>query len=291
MSIKYTNKHNLDKPLVDWLTKDEYDHEGDTVSATTLLKSPRQVILKERHSHEIELDVSDLVASRFGTAIHNSFELSFEENKDYKQEERHYRELDGYKISGKFDFILGNQLHDIKTTSVWTYMFDSNREKYIQQQSIYRWLMEGKQEINDICKIVYVFTDWSKLKTLQDAQYPKTRVLTKEYKLMSLEETRKFIESRLRGITLAKDMSDTELPYCTKDELWQDKDTFAVKKDSKAKRALKVFDSLEEALKYQREKNAKTLEHRKGGAQACNYCDVRRFCNQYKLLEEQGLIK
>jgi len=73
MSIKYTNKFNLDKPIYDWLTNDEYDHESDTISATTLLKSPRQVALQERHTDKIELDISDLVASRFGTAIHGSF--------------------------------------------------------------------------------------------------------------------------------------------------------------------------------------------------------------------------
>lgn len=291
MSIKYTNKFNLDKPLVDWLTNDEYDYEEDTVSATTLLKSPRQVELKKRHQHEIELDVSDLVASRFGIAIHGSFELAYEGNKEYQQEERHYRLVDNYKVSGKFDFIKDNQMHDIKTTSVWTYMFDSNADKYIQQQSIYRWLLEGKQEIKNKCKIVYVFTDWSRAKSFQDPKYPKTRVITKEYTLMSLSKTDEFIKSRLRGMNVAEDMSDTELPFCTDEELWRDKDTFAVKKDKKAKRALKVFDNLSDALQFQREKGAKEVEHRKGGVQACNYCDVRKFCNQYTLLESQGLIK
>jgi len=209
----------------------------------------------------------------------------------YKQEERHYREVDGYKVSGKFDFITDKQIHDIKTTSVWSYIFDSNADKYIQQMSIYRWLLEGKYELIDKCKVVFVFTDWAKSKTFQDPNYPKTRVLTKEYQLMSLQDTQEFVESKIRGIDLVKDMSDAELPYCTKDELWQDKDTFAVFNKVANKKATKVFDNLEDALRFQREKGSAKVEHRKGGVQACNYCSVRPFCNQYKMLEEQGLIK
>lgn len=295
MSIKYTNKFNLSKPIADWLQFDEYDREEDTISTTTLLKSPRQFHLEKRHRDKLEIDISDLVASRFGTAIHNSFELAFTGNTNYQQEERHYKDIDIYgntfRLSGKFDFIVDNMIHDIKTTSVWTYMFDSNKDKYIQQLSIYKYLLNGKIALKDTCKIVYVFTDWSKAKTLQDKQYPRTRVLEKEYKLMSIEETESFIKERLMKIVVNQDKSDTELDYCTQEELWQDKDKFAVYSKAKNKKATKSFDNLEDAMKFQREKGYEKVEHRKGGVQACNYCNVRNFCNQYIILEQQGLIK
>jgi hypothetical protein len=293
MSIN--NKTNLPKPIVDWLSYDEYDHESDTISATKLLKSPRQVILEKRHKDELEIDVSELVSSKFGTAIHNSFELAFKDKPEYRQEERHYKtvNIDGteFKVSGKFDFILNNIIHDIKTTSTWTYVFGSNDQKYIEQLSIYRWLLQDTIDIEDTCKIVFVFTDWSKSKARQDKSYPQFRVATKDYKLMSIEETNQFVRSKLENIHTKSDVPDSELPYCTDEELWKDSDTFAVFKKRGAKRATKVFNNLDEAMKYQRDQSCFTVEHRKGGVNACNYCNVSKFCNQYKMLESQGLIK
>ena len=288
MSIN--NKMNLPKPLVDWLSNDEYDHEEDTISTTTLLKSVRQFWLEQRHKDELEVDVSDLIASKFGTAIHNSFELAFDLKSEYTQEVRHYKEIANRKVSGKYDFILDDTIHDIKTTSVWTYMFDSNKDKYIQQMSIYRWLI-GKDSLKDYGNIVYVFTDWSKSKSLQDRDYPAFRAIVKSYPLMSFEETEQFVLDKVERINSLKDVADSDLPYCTKDELWQDDDKFAVYKKASAKRATKVFNNLNEAQKFQRDQGCSHIEHRKGGVNACNYCKVTKFCNQYQMLEDQGLIK
>jgi hypothetical protein len=293
MSIN--NKTNLPKPIVDWLSYDEYDHESDTISATKLLQSPRQVLLEKRHQNEIEIDVSERMSSKFGTAIHNSFELAFKNRPEYRQEERHYKivNIDGteFKVSGKFDFILDNVIYDIKTTSTWTYVFGSNDQKYIEQLSIYRWLLQDDIYIENTFKILFVFTDWSKSKAKQDKSYPQFRSLEKEYELMSIEETEEFVRERLKNIMISLDLPDSELPYCTDEELWKDQDTFAVFKKRGAKRATKVFNNLDEAMKYQREQSCFNIEHRKGGVNACNYCNVKKFCNQYKMLESQGLIK
>jgi len=70
----YTNTHNLPDYVKSWLINDTYDYEENVISATTLLKPTRQIILEMRHRDEIVQDVSELIASKFGTALHLSFE-------------------------------------------------------------------------------------------------------------------------------------------------------------------------------------------------------------------------
>ena len=72
--MKYTNKHNFPDFVVQWLQTDEYDYEENTLSATTLMQPARAYALKKQNWEHLEIDVSDLIASRYGTAIHDSVE-------------------------------------------------------------------------------------------------------------------------------------------------------------------------------------------------------------------------
>ena len=45
-----------------------------------------------------------------------------------------------HAITGQVDFICDGILEDFKSTSVYNWIFQSNKDKYIQQASIYRWL-------------------------------------------------------------------------------------------------------------------------------------------------------
>ena len=45
---KYLNNSNVPLSLAVFLATDNYDHESDTISATTLIKPLRQIILAAR---------------------------------------------------------------------------------------------------------------------------------------------------------------------------------------------------------------------------------------------------
>ena len=74
--MQYTNKIGFAQYIVDWLCSDSYDHDvsPNTFSATTLLKPPRIYWLTLRNTEDLTMDVSDLAASRIGTAVHDSIE-------------------------------------------------------------------------------------------------------------------------------------------------------------------------------------------------------------------------
>src|SRR5574343_669124 len=80
-------------------------------------------------------------------------------------EQRSYKQVGKYKVSGKFDFVAEGKVQDFKSTSVYTYLNQSNKDKYILQGSIYRWL---NQDIitEDVMMIHYIVTDWSKAEAL-----------------------------------------------------------------------------------------------------------------------------
>ena len=79
---------------------------------------------------------------------------------------------------------------------------------------------------------------------------------------------------------------------CSDKDMWKKEDTWAVKKKGQ-KRAIRVLDSEEEAVKYMEwhnetdiayvKKTHLEIEFRGGEYTRCgNYCSVADFCNQYK---------
>ena len=77
--MKITNKFNVPLPLAVWLATDNYEYTDDPkiISATSLLKPLKSIILGMRATTKAEVDVSDLVASRLGTSIHTAVEAAW----------------------------------------------------------------------------------------------------------------------------------------------------------------------------------------------------------------------
>ena len=91
--MKLTNKYNLPQTFVNVALRPAYTKGKAHVSATELLSSPRVVQLKKKHDDDIVEDVSDLIWSIYGTAIHGVLEQGKDEN--HIVEQRLHAELDG----------------------------------------------------------------------------------------------------------------------------------------------------------------------------------------------------
>jgi len=304
--MKYQNELRLPTYVVDWLKFDEYDHSVDpfTVSATGLMKPVRAHYLAMRHADELEMDVSELLAAKYGTAIHDSF--SKIQTEGVLKEQRVTKQLlvngTTYTISGKFDILeLQNNkwtIRDIKTTSVWAYIYGGKDDDYSKQLSVYRWLLnnnpllEGK-ELNDIACIDFLFTDWQSSKAKQDPDYPQHRI-NPGYKinLMTLAETEEYIFGRVSMFDSFRNVKDDDLPACSKEELWSTEDTFAVF-SKENKRATKVCSSEQEAQMYIVDKKVKNayIEFRPAKAKRCKYCAATNHCGQFLELSRLGLIE
>ena len=101
---KFTNIHNLPSSLYSLITRtsSKYSRGESDISVTQLIDSPKVKILKEKYQDEITEDISDMVWSFLGTAVHNAIEEN-DNDKNAITEKRLYGKIDGWVISGAID--------------------------------------------------------------------------------------------------------------------------------------------------------------------------------------------
>jgi hypothetical protein len=314
-----TNKTNLPLSIAAWLVADDYDHDDrpNLISATSLLKPIRSLLLNINYPPSGDTDISNLIASRLGSAIHssiesslknlklkdlvelgysvslvNSLEINPEEPKGIPiyVEQRAEKEFHGYIISGKFDAVVNGVLEDFKTTSTRTYTDQTMKDKYIKQGSIYKWLNPDKI-IEDYMVINYIFTDWSSMKAIQDKEYPQSRIISQKFPLLTTQETEQFIKETLNTLNKYKDKQQSEYPLCTSEELWQSEGVFKYYKDpNKTSKSTKNFTNQFEAFERLRQDgNVGVVKYIEGEAKACKYCRKDK-CTQAADLINQGLL-
>ncbi len=102
--MRYTNNAGIDLAAAVWLAHDDYDYSDDpnTISVTSLIRPVRQTILKSRLPAEARsVDLSELVASRVGQAVHASSENAWKYHYRTSMEKLGYpkRVIDAVRIN------------------------------------------------------------------------------------------------------------------------------------------------------------------------------------------------
>ena len=318
-----SNDHGLPLSIAIWLLHDDYDYNPDpnVISVTGLLKPVKSIILSRRTPTSPDMDLMDLVPSRTGTALHTAVEKAWnspklkaglkkmgypdsvikrmiinpttleEEDIPIYMEQRAEAQFGKYKISGKFDFVLDGVIEDFKSTSVWSWIFQSNVQKFIEQGSIYRYLNQDKVTA-DYMNITYIFTDWSNTSARQKGDYPQSRIKQQKLQLMSIAETEKFIMDKLHIIDTLATADQAQLPECTKEELWQSESVWKYYKDpNKTTRSTKNFDNAAGAYaRLSIDGNVGIVKEVPGQVKACGYCNVASICLQREALELAGVL-
>jgi hypothetical protein len=319
---KYTNTTGVSLPLATWLATDNYDGKSSApnpyfVSATSLLKSPRQIVLGMRAKPEDEsIDVASIIKSRIGNAIHDSIEAAWStpsrvvktlESLGYPKslaervrvnpdtqsnyvypvdmipvymEQREYKKLGKWTLTGKFDFILDGHLHDFKSTGTFTFVNKTKDDDYIKQGSIYRWLNPTKIT-DDVMSIDFIFMDWKQASVMQ-AGYPPSQTVKQDYPLMSFNETENWLKDRLSLIETLELTSEDQLPLCTDSELWRREAQWKYYKSGVVgTRSTRNFDNAAEAYQKQQDDGGMGLVLEiQGAPTACLYCNVSALCTQ-----------
>lgn len=317
--MQYTNNHKIPLPLAVFLATDHYDYVPNTFSATSLLKPIRQLVLGARmQAEENIVDIADLVSSRMGTAIHTAIEqawISSDRDKALKalgysddiinrivinpkkpkkkdipvyMEQRSFKQVGEYTVSGKFDFVAEGKVQDFKSTSVYNYLNQTNAEKYSLQGSIYRWL---NPEIitKDEMAIHYIFTDWSKMESLKNPNYPQARTITQTIPLLSLDETDKFIKDKLEQYKKYKNSPEPDIPLCTDEELWRKPTVWKYYKNPDSVKSTKNFDNpIEANVRWEEDGRVGIVKEIKGQVSACRYCPAFMICTQKDALIANG---
>lgn len=283
--MKITNKYNLPKAFLE-MAQSDYQYKDKQYSVTSMLKGNKEAILKRRYHNEIEKDVADMVWLLFGTATHHILEQQTEADDELKEEYMKIEILDGYKLSGLFDLYNGetNTVIDYKTTSVWKAIY-GDYDDYKKQLLIYAWML---QQIGFDCRrgqIVMFLKDWKKSQVDRKKDYPQHAVQTVEFEFNTQDfiEIDKFIKNKFKSLRLDELMEDDQIEPCSKEQRWQDDDTFAVKSKGR-KRAHRVLDSKKAAEKWMKKKEkGDYIEHRVAKPTKCaNYCDVAEYCSWYQ---------
>lgn len=309
----------------------DFKGNDKTISATSFLQPLKSIILSGRvpvievgDGYEVEAvtELQSIVPSRLGTAIHSAIEQSWESPRleatlrslGYQQslidrivinpegelppgafpiymERRSEKMLDGFKISGKFDFVSDGQLQDFKSTGTYSYIAQSNRDHYIKQGSIYRWL-NPDIITSDIMEIQYIFTDWSAAKAKQSSDYPSHRIITQTYPLMSIEQTEAFLKEKIKAIVDNWDLDETMIPACTSEELWERPAQYKYYKDpSKRSRSTKNFDNYWEANdRLASDGSVGVIVTIHGEVIKCRYCSALGNCQQAEGYIAQGRL-
>lgn len=326
MSAAYTNNEAVPLSMAVWLASDYYDYRASGISVTGLLKPVKQVILARRVPVENQVtDIISMLQNRMGAALHDSVEKAWTTNADAALkllgvpngvrarvrvnpdpeslkpgdipvylEQRSERVVHGVNVTGKFDFVGDGQVEDVKSTGVYTYIMGSNDEKYVLQGSMYRWL-NPKLITKDVMKINFIFTDWNKAQARsQPDKYPQSRLLSKSYNLLSIQETDAWVNRRVRLLIDLIDAEEEDIPPCSDEELWRSDPVYKyyknpAKAQERGARSTKNFDTLSEAMARRADDGGvgvvKTVP---GEVKACHYCPAFPICKQKNALIASG---
>lgn len=328
---KLSNNTNIPLSVAVLLASNSYDFKPNakSLSATDFNRSVRQVILRNRagitDNADLEpTDIATLVKSKNGTAIHDAIEkvwlnknIRDKAMKDlgYPQsvidrivvnpdpatlketdvpvymEIRKSIEIDGYTISGKFDFVAEGSLTDFKSTGTFTYEKQTNSDKYKVQGSIYRLIHEDIID-KDFMTIVFWFTDWNGGKAKASPKYPQSAVLPQKIELMTKEETYNYMRQFISQVELHQNTPEPDLPECTQEDLWQGAPVYKYYRDpNKRSRATANFDDMYSAQqRYIKDGGTGIIVTVPGKAKACNYCSAASVCTQRQRLIAEGTL-
>lgn len=277
--MKITNELKLPQALVSICDTSRHNKK-DSLSATTLNKGTKEIILTDRHWDELTDDVANRIWALWGTAVHSIFEK--QDDDTFKEESFSVKVLDKF-VTGKVDsYDLENEiLVDWKTASVWKVQFNDFKD-WEQQGLTYAWLMKKSGLNVKRCRFIALLKDHSKTKAKTDSEYPQSPVYVYEFSVTDekLKETEERILKKIWHISAAEKLPDCVIDPCTEEERWATPEKWALMKEGR-KTAIKLFDSEKEA------KAAMTdpkhfVEHRPGQSRKCeDYCPCKDFCNFY----------
>ena len=258
------------------------------ISVTSLISPPRIVRLTALHRSEIPPPVpGDDTWSLLGTAVHAALEKasSLTDPPPILVEHRCETQVSGWTVSGQCDVLEADgTLIDYKVTSAYSVAMGGKTDWECQLNTL-RWLLERsgtvpKGSVKGLA-VWAISRDWSEKQAGRDPGYPQAQEVAIPCRVWSEEECYTYVTGRLALHEAAR----TTLPECTPEERWAKDAGFAVLKSPKAPRADRVFSTLEDAERYQREvlNNRGVIEERPGTSNRCaRFCKVNFACDYFK---------
>ena len=279
----FMNRHNLPDCISAVLTFESYTKGNSHVSVTELIQAPR---VRQLRKSGLEEDVIDRLWSSMGTAWHQYADNALKQFSDeYIVEERYYHTILGWVVSGQVDIQIPNRdgtyhLYDWKVTT------ESKIERGVaaeweQQLNSYAYLIkQSTGRIISGASVIAILRDHKRNVFKASAEGP---VALMDVRLWPEGMQQDYLIGRVKAHQEAEEsMAFGEpLPPCTDQEQWRMPDKFAVM-DRKKSRAVKIYDTQEEAENKANEIQEGWVEVRPGVPRKCegNYCGVASKCDQ-----------
>ena len=306
--MKYTNKHNIPKAMVEAISKNTYDLnklDPHIISVTSLINPPKIQLLKLRHNDEIEEDLGNNIFRLFGSAEHEVvgrinpddriiekrfyIDTTSWEIFDKEQFKEHYKKFpDRIYIAGKPDLYDEKEksVEDWKITSVYA-IKDGAKDEWEEQINSYCWFIRKLKLKVKKLRINTILRDWRTSESKRIKDYPPIPYKSVIIPIWSSKDQQKFIEKRLAFYLHSQKLPDNKIKICSPEERWRTEEVYATYK-GRNKRALKLFGTKKEAKKFMKNYFLKhceklKLEKREAVDKRClDYCSVNIFCNYYK---------
>jgi len=288
--MKLTNKYNLPQPILDFFESKNRRHTDAYASVTGLIHGARETILTDRHFDDIVKDVSDMLPSLMGTAVHDVLE-QYSSSEIITEKELLITVL-GHNITGTADVIdIGSRtLSDYKNKKVAAMYYD-DRIDVTKQLNAYRYMYPGRIDRLEVC---YLLKDWSEGMKLKKSDYPEAPMLRFNIPLHDYNDVMLWFTERVQALIDCENLSDDDLPLCSDHERWHRPDKYAVIKRGR-KRASAVLNSKAEAEAYivdRKLDDQYKITHRPGEDVKCKrFCDCRHFCSHYRQLIDNANVE
>jgi hypothetical protein len=277
-----TNKFGVPDVIFNAAKSDKYSRGNADISVTSLIDSPQIAVLRERHSEDLTADVSDRIWALLGTATHHLLDKSSGNSEgSHTTEERLFCRLGGWTISGGIDsqIQVGGSIDilDYKVTSAMSVI--KGKSSWEKQLNCYAYLVYKNKGLPvrklEICAIL---RDWSRTTARRDRSYPQSPIIVVPVQLWDVEEQEAYILGRVHLHQAARAGEDIG---CTPEEQWAYGEKWAAVKEG-GKRAVRLFDTEEEASNFAKEKGLTTIK-RSATCARCegDWCGVNRWCKQW----------
>jgi hypothetical protein len=197
-------------------------------------------------------------------------------------EKRGFKDVLGYRIGGKFDCVIQGILHDLKTTSAFSWVYGTRDDDFMLQGSLYRWI-HPEIVTEDSIRISFIFTDWMKASSLSNPAYPDSRIKHKDIPLMSIRETELWVKNKIAQIDKLKNAPEEDIPRCTEEEVWLSEPKYRYFSDptKTSGRATRVFNNSQDAIAHQLDKQKGIILESPREAKKCSkYCPAFSVCTQ-----------
>lgn len=299
-------------------------HRENHFSVTTLLASPRQRVLYNRHHGKVLLDPTEGMRKLLGHAVHSMLERSPDPGDVVERREgvslgahnrpgllkglkRHGQPVRSMYIHGKPDVFNPDKglITDYKTTSVIAMIYGRKMDHEAQLNVLALILRMKGYEIKRLTN-EYLFFDWDArdAKKLEAKGYPMEPRKTVEVPIWNGQQVEDFVNLRLRTHLEAEQMKDDIIPHCTMygpmgiNELWMSDPEYKVYK----------IDFNKKTNEKRQQKTAKFHSASRAECQEwiddpinfgvefnivkfpakpkrCEWCIIREFCSQYRAMK------